>query len=69
MADARAQTDPDAAVLPAGVYHHPKTAGGFKKYEEKIDGEFLDAVYNDQMGKKVGISIAVDTDKNKNFDS
>lgn len=42
--------------------------GTVKKYEEKIDGEFLDAVYNDQMGKKVGISIAVDTDKNKNFD-
>ncbi len=42
--------------------------GTVKKYEENLDGEFLDAVYNDQMGKKVGISIAVDSDKNKNFD-
>ena len=42
--------------------------GTVKKYEDIIDGEFLDAAYNDQMGKKVGISIAVDFDKNKNFD-
>ncbi|HKR74962.1 MAG TPA: hypothetical protein VJR94_12720 [Candidatus Nitrosocosmicus sp.] len=42
--------------------------GTVKKYDDIIDGEFLDAAYNDQMGKKVGISIAVDFDKNKNFD-
>ncbi|HEX5904592.1 MAG TPA: hypothetical protein VFY50_00930 [Candidatus Nitrosocosmicus sp.] len=42
--------------------------GTVKKYEDIIDGDFLDAAYNDQMGKKVGISIAVDFDKNKNFD-
>lgn len=42
--------------------------GTVKKYEDIIDGEFLDAAYNDQMGKKIGISIAVDFDKNKNFD-
>ena len=42
--------------------------GTVKKYEDIIDGEFLDAAYNDQLGKKVGISIAVDFDKNKNFD-
>lgn len=42
--------------------------GTVKKYEDIIDGEVLDAAYNDQMGKKVGISIAVDFDKNKNFD-
>ena len=42
--------------------------GTVKKYEDIIDGEYLDAAYNDQMGKKVGISIAVDFDKNKNFD-
>jgi len=42
--------------------------GTVKKYEDIVDGEFLDAAYNDQMGKKVGISIAVDFDKNKNFD-
>ena len=42
--------------------------GTVKKYENIIDGEFLDAAYNDQLGKKVGISIAVDFDKNKNFD-
>lgn len=42
--------------------------GAVKKIPNKIDSEFLDAVYNDHMGKKIGISIAVDSDKNKNFD-
>lgn len=42
--------------------------GTVKRYDDVIDGEFLDAAYNDQMGKKVGISIAMDFDKNKNFD-
>ena len=42
--------------------------GTVKKYNEKIDTDYLDAIYNDQMGKKVGVSIAVDSDKNKNFD-
>ena len=41
--------------------------GAVKKNPDKIDSEFLDAVYNDHMGKKIGISIAVDSDKNKNF--
>jgi len=42
--------------------------GTVKKYNEKIETDYLDAIYDDQMGKKVGISIAVDSDKNKNFD-
>ena len=42
--------------------------GTVKKYDEKFDTDYLDAIYNDQMGKKVGISIAVDSDKSKNFD-
>lgn len=42
--------------------------GTVKKYDDKIESDVLDAIYNDQMGKKVGISIAVDSDKNKNFD-
>lgn len=42
--------------------------GAVKKNQDKIDFEHLDAIYNDHMGKKIGITIAVDTDKNKNFD-
>ena len=32
--------------------------GTVKKYDEKIRNDYLDAIYNDQMGKKIGISIA-----------
>lgn len=42
--------------------------GAVKKNQDKIDLDYLDAIYNDHMGKKIGITIAVDTDKNKNFD-
>ncbi|MDR4492530.1 MAG: hypothetical protein R2685_16815 [Candidatus Nitrosocosmicus sp.] len=42
--------------------------GAVKKNQDKIDLDCLDAIYNDHMGKRIGITIAVDTDKNKNFD-
>ncbi len=42
--------------------------GTVRRYGEKIDIDYLDAIYNDQMGKKIGVTIAVDEDKNKNFD-
>lgn len=43
--------------------------GTVKKFEEvRKEGDFLDAIYNDQMGKKIGVAIAVDSDKNKNYD-
>jgi hypothetical protein len=42
--------------------------GTVKKFNDKIPEDYLDAVYNDQLGKKIGITIAIDSDKNKNFD-
>ncbi len=43
--------------------------GTVKKSEEKMAQEgYLDAVYNDHLGKKIGVTIAIDFDKNKNFD-
>jgi hypothetical protein len=42
--------------------------GTVKKSGERLQEDYLDAVYNDQFGKKIGVTIAVDVDKNKNFD-
>lgn len=42
--------------------------GTVKKSEERFQEGLLDAVYNDQFGKKIGVTIAIDVDKNKNFD-
>jgi hypothetical protein len=42
--------------------------GAVKKNQDMIDLDYLDAIYNDHMGKKIGITIAVNIDKNKNFD-
>jgi hypothetical protein len=42
--------------------------GTVKKFNDEIPEDYLDAVYNDQLGKKIGITIAIDSDKNKNFD-
>jgi hypothetical protein len=42
--------------------------GTVKKYNDNIPEDYLDAVYNDQLGKKIGIAIAIDSDTSKNFD-
>jgi hypothetical protein len=42
--------------------------GTVKKSTDAIPAEYLDAVFNDHLGKKIGVSIAIDSDKNKNYD-
>lgn len=42
--------------------------GTVKKSIESISEDYIDAVYNDQYGKKIGITIAINEDKNKNFE-
>jgi hypothetical protein len=50
------------------LINYAEELGTVKKSYDKINEEFLDAVYNDQLGKKIGVTIAIDNDKNKNFD-
>ncbi|MDQ6723429.1 MAG: hypothetical protein M3Z01_04100, partial [Thermoproteota archaeon] len=42
--------------------------GTVKKSDGGSQEGILDAVYSDQLGKKIGVTIAIDSDKNKNFD-
>ncbi len=42
--------------------------GTVKKSNDKTQAEYLDAVFNDQLGKKIGVAIAIDSDKNKNYE-
>jgi hypothetical protein len=42
--------------------------GTVKKSNDKIPAGYLDAVFNDHLGKKIGVTIAIDADKNKNYD-
>ena len=50
------------------LIEYAEELGTVKKSFDKIQEDYLDAVYNDQLGKKIGVSIAIDADKNKNFD-
>jgi hypothetical protein len=50
------------------LINYAEELGTVKKSFDKIQEEYLDAVYNDQLGKKIGVTIAIDDDKNKNFD-
>jgi hypothetical protein len=65
----------DENILKVGIRNAVKNLidyaeefGTVKKFNDKIPEDYLDAVYNDQLGKKIGITIAIDSDKNKNFD-
>ncbi len=65
----------DETILKVGIREAVKNLinygeefGTVKKFNDKIPEDYLDAVYNDQLGKKIGITIAIDSDKNKNFD-
>ena len=66
----------DADYLSLGIKNAVKNLidyveelGTVKKSEVKMTPEgYLDAVYNDHLGKKIGVTIAIDLDKNKNFD-
>ncbi len=42
--------------------------GTVKKSNDKIPAGYLDAVFKDHFGKKIGVAIAIDSDKNKNYD-
>jgi len=42
--------------------------GTVKKSHDKIPAGYLDAVFKDHFGKKIGVAIAIDSDKNKNYD-
>ncbi len=42
--------------------------GTVKKSNDKLPPGYLNAVFNDHLGKKIGIAIAIDSDKNKNYD-
>lgn len=42
--------------------------GTVKKSVESVPEDYIDAMYNNQFGKKIGITIAVNDDKNKNFE-
>jgi hypothetical protein len=42
--------------------------GTVKKSHDKIPSAYLDAVFNDHFGKRIGVAIAIDSDKNKNYD-
>ena len=50
------------------LINYVEELGTVKKLEDGIQEDYLDAVYNDQLGKKIGVTIAIDNDKNKNFD-
>lgn len=50
------------------LINYAEELGTVKKSIDKIKEDYLDAVYNDQLGKKIGVAIAIDNDKNKNFD-
>jgi hypothetical protein len=50
------------------LINYAEELGTVKKLEDGIQEDYLDAVYNDQLGKKIGVTIAIDNDKNKNFD-
>ena len=50
------------------LINYVEELGTVKKSDDRIQEGYLDAVYNDQLGKKIGVTIAIDNDKNKNFD-
>ncbi len=50
------------------LINYVEELGTVKKSREQTQADFIDAMYNDQLGKKIGVTIAVDNDKNKNFD-
>ncbi len=50
------------------LINYVEELGTVKRSDEKIHEDYLDALYNDQLGKKIGVTIAIDNDKNKNFD-
>ena len=50
------------------LINYVEELGTVKKLDDGIQEDYLDAVYNDQLGKKIGVTIAIDNDKNKNFD-
>ncbi|MDQ4073566.1 MAG: hypothetical protein M3162_04590 [Thermoproteota archaeon] len=50
------------------LINYVEELGTVKKTREQTQADFIDAMYNDQLGKKIGVTIAVDNDKNKNFD-
>nr|MBA3750843.1 hypothetical protein [Nitrosopumilus sp.] len=50
------------------LINYVEELGTVKKSNDKIDEDYLDAVFNDQLGKKIGVTIAINNDKNKNFD-
>jgi hypothetical protein len=51
------------------LINYVEELGTVKKLDDGIQEDYLDAVYNDQLGKKIGVTIAIDNDKNKNFDT
>jgi hypothetical protein len=50
------------------LINYVEELGTVKKSDEMTQGGYLDAIYNDQLGKRIGVTIAIDVDKNKNFD-
>jgi hypothetical protein len=51
------------------LINYVEELGTVKKLDDGIQEDYLDAVYNDQLGKNIGVTIAIDNDKNKNFDT
>jgi hypothetical protein len=50
------------------LINYAQELGTVQKSKDCNGVDFLDAIYNDQLGKKIGVTIAIDGDRNKNFD-
>jgi hypothetical protein len=50
------------------LINYVEDLGTVKKSTDEFPTEYLDAVFNDHLGKKIGVAIAIDSDKNKNYD-